>query len=67
MAEILTPSAQWQVRLAKELTEATPMVSRMWGSLGLEVQSFRQEGGFEMIKKECSESVDSMEKEMRED
>nr|GLL43743.1 glutamine synthetase, chloroplastic/mitochondrial-like [Ipomoea trifida] len=39
MAEILAPSAQWQVRLAKKLTEAAPMVSRMWGSLGLGVQS----------------------------
>nr|GME16597.1 glutamine synthetase leaf isozyme, chloroplastic [Ipomoea batatas] len=29
MAEILTPSAQWQVRLAKKLKEATPMVSRI--------------------------------------
>nr|GMD80544.1 glutamine synthetase leaf isozyme, chloroplastic [Ipomoea batatas] len=38
MAEILAPSAQWQVRLAKKLTEATLMVSRMWGSLGLGVQ-----------------------------
>nr|GMD60247.1 glutamine synthetase leaf isozyme, chloroplastic [Ipomoea batatas] len=33
MAQILAPSAQWQMRMTKNLTEATPMASKMWGSV----------------------------------
>nr|GLL16434.1 glutamine synthetase, chloroplastic [Ipomoea trifida]GMC52752.1 glutamine synthetase leaf isozyme, chloroplastic [Ipomoea batatas]GMC55668.1 glutamine synthetase leaf isozyme, chloroplastic [Ipomoea batatas] len=33
MAQILAPSAQWQMRIAKSSTEASPMASKMWGSV----------------------------------
>ncbi|XP_031120300.1 glutamine synthetase, chloroplastic-like [Ipomoea triloba] len=33
MAQILAPSAQWQMRIAKSSTEASPMASKVWGSV----------------------------------
>lgn len=35
MAQILAPSAQWQMRIAKNSTDATPLTSKMWNSLVL--------------------------------
>lgn len=35
MAQILAPSAQWQMRFTKTSTEASSMTSKMWGSLFL--------------------------------
>lgn len=33
MAQILAPSAQWQMRIAKNSTDGTPLTSKMWSSL----------------------------------
>lgn len=33
MAQILAPSTQWQMRITKASTDASPMTSKMWGSL----------------------------------
>ncbi|KAK6130399.1 hypothetical protein DH2020_035809 [Rehmannia glutinosa] len=33
MAQILAPSAQWQMRIAKNSTDASPLSSKMWSSL----------------------------------
>lgn len=35
MAQILAPSAQWQMRTAKNSTDVTPLTSKMWSSLVL--------------------------------
>ncbi|KAK4388512.1 Glutamine synthetase leaf isozyme, chloroplastic [Sesamum angolense] len=35
MAQILAPSAQWQMGISKRLTDATPLTTKMWGSLVL--------------------------------
>ena len=35
MAQILAPSAQWQMRITKSSIDSSPMTSRMWGSLVL--------------------------------
>lgn len=33
MAQILAPSTQWQMRITKPSTNASPMTAKMWGSL----------------------------------
>ncbi|GFQ05954.1 glutamine synthetase leaf isozyme chloroplastic [Phtheirospermum japonicum] len=35
MAQILAPSAQWQMRIAKNSTDASPLTSKMWSPLVL--------------------------------
>lgn len=35
MAQILAPSAQWQMRITKNSIDASPLTSKMWGSLVL--------------------------------
>ena len=35
MAHILAPSQQWQMRITKNSTNASPMTSKMWNSLPL--------------------------------
>lgn len=33
MAQILAPSAQWQMRIAKNSTDVSPLTTKMWSSL----------------------------------
>ena len=33
MAQILAPSAQWQMRVTKNSTDSSPLTSKMWSSL----------------------------------
>ena len=35
MAQILAPSTQWQMRITKPSTDASPLTSKMWSSLVL--------------------------------
>lgn len=35
MAQILAPSAQWQMRIAKNSMDASPLTSKMWSPLVL--------------------------------
>lgn len=35
MAQILAPSAQWQMRMTKSSTDANPLTSKMWSSVVL--------------------------------
>lgn len=35
MAQILAPSAQWQMRMTKSSTDASPLTSKMWSSVVL--------------------------------
>ncbi|MCD7448055.1 gamma-glutamylcysteine synthetase [Datura stramonium] len=35
MAQILAPSAQWQMRMTKSSTDASPLTSKMWSSMVL--------------------------------
>lgn len=35
MAQILAPTAQWQMRIAKSPVDVSPLTPKMWGSLVL--------------------------------